>query len=249
MSQQHPPNPQRDAAAQPGTVEQRLAAIDEAATGLARELDALRRQVDPLALLPGRVDAVAEVVTDLANKVTALSARKGPAPCPSWLLAPTDADTVAALLDGLIGWLEAVYLRYPDAAGSLPECWCWHPDVVEELLWLMYAWLAAYQGPAAAVGLVGDWHDRYRPGVVRRIKQAAGSCSRERHQTRPGRPAPAGAPVVPAADEAAQQIAAWWAYRRTQPAPEPAARDDATPEPWAELHQAGHANGAREVPS
>ena len=126
------------------------------------------------------------------------------------------------MLAELAAWLELVYLRYPDAAQGLPECWCWHPDVVEELLWLMHAWLAAYQGKAASVGLVADWHDRYRPGVVRRVRAAAGSCSIEAHQTREGWTRyPAGPPVVPGV-EALPAIARWWGLGRHEDAPEPA---------------------------
>lgn len=218
MSPNRPPNP---GASEP---------IDDApVAGLARDLDTLRRTLEPLIGLDDRLDDLAGIVADLGGKVAALTTRKGPTPCPSWLCAPGDPRVVIGLLDGLRAWMEAIYLRYSDAAASLPECWCWHPDVVEELLCLMHGWLAAYQGPAAAVGLATDWHDRYRPGVVRRIKQVAGSCSRERHQVRPGwESAPSGAPVVPAAD-ATEAIATWWAMRRDQPAPEPAAR----PDPWA----------------
>ena len=70
-----------------------------------------------------------------------------------------------------------MFLRYPDGVAVLPECWLWHPDVVEELLWLMHAWRAAYEGRGASVQLAGDWHDRQRPGVVRRVRTAVGSCS------------------------------------------------------------------------
>jgi hypothetical protein len=128
------------------------------------------------------------------------------------------------VLDELVGWLQTVYLRYPDGADQLPECWCWHPDVVEELLWLMHAWAAAYQGPQAPVGLVGDWHDRQRPGVVRRIRTTAGSCSFENHQTRAGwTRRPSAAPAVPGLDSLGA-IAQWWVTRRDQDAPEPPSR-------------------------
>jgi hypothetical protein len=33
--------------------------------------------------------------------------------------------------------LHTIFLRYPDGAGALPECWLYHPDVVEELTWLL----------------------------------------------------------------------------------------------------------------
>ncbi|MCF7552167.1 hypothetical protein [Pseudonocardia sp. WMMC193] len=189
-----------------------------ATAGLAREVDGLRRLVAPL---PARVDTVSQLVAELGETVAALAARKPPTPVPSWLMAPTDVEVTGRLLDELAGWLAAVYLRYPDAVESFPDCWCWHPHVVEELLWLMHAWAAAYQGPAASVALAGDWHDRQRPGVVRRIKATAGVCSRENHQTRPGWPDQVTrAPTVPSEDDL-DRIGRWWAEGREEPAPEP----------------------------
>jgi hypothetical protein len=193
--------------------------------GLAREVDGLRRDLVPLRVLPGRVDELSRLLADLAESVTALRARSS-TPAPSWLMAPADATT-GTLLDELAAWLREIYLRYPDAVESFPDCWCWHPHIVEELLWLMYAWVAAYQGSTASVALAGEWHDRWRPGVVRRIKATAGVCSQENHQTRPGWPeVPTGAPVVPG-EEQLGALAEWWADRRDERAPEPPSRSSA----------------------
>lgn len=195
----------------------------EALAGLAREVDGLRRTVDPLCDVGGRVEDLARLVGQLTDTVTALSRRPGPTPAPSWLMAPGDPTVVQRLLAELCAWLHAIYLRYPDGATALPECWLYHPDVVEELLWLMHAWCTAYQGKTASVQLAGDWHDRQRPGVVRRIRGGAGSCSTERHLTRPDWDQhPVGALPVPGVD-AVGSIAAWWARRRDDPAPEPVA--------------------------
>ncbi|MCO1658897.1 hypothetical protein KDL28_27890 [Pseudonocardia sp. S2-4] len=194
----------------------------DAVAGLAREVEELRKRVDPLTELPARVDAIARLIAQLADTVTNLAARADVAPPPSWLMLPDDPGAARELLDALTEWMARVFLRYPDAAEALPECWCWHPDVVEELVWLMHAWLAAYQGKHASVQLVGDWHDRQRPGVVRRIRQGAGSCSLENHQTRHGwTTTSTAAPTVPALD-ALDAIAGWWGLDRDQPAPEPA---------------------------
>jgi hypothetical protein len=179
--------------------------------GLARDIEALRR-------LPGRVDELAGLVAQLADAVNASTAA-GEGAVASWLDLPTEVDTAHAVLGELLAWMQVVYLRYPDAAAGLPDCWLWHPDVVEELLWLMQAWLAAYRHDKAVVTLAGDWHDRYRPGVIRRITTTAGRCSLENHQPRDGQPLPGG-PVVPVAG-AAEQIATWWSTTRTDPAPEP----------------------------
>jgi hypothetical protein len=193
-----------------------------AVAGLAREIEALHQAIDKLPIdklpgLPARLNELAGLVAQLAEATTATSTAAGGVP--SWLDLPADVDAAYGVLGELLSWMQVVYLRYPDAAAGLPDCWLWHPDVVEELLWLMHSWLAAYRDHKAPVSLAGDWHDRYRPGVVRRITTTAGRCSLENHQSRDGQPLP-GAPVVPVA-VAAEQIATWWATTRTGPAPEP----------------------------
>ncbi|ALE82471.1 hypothetical protein [Pseudonocardia sp. HH130629-09] len=202
---------------------------DPVLAGLARQIDELRRRVDGLDPVPGRVDELGRLVSQMADTLATLAARRRPMPAPSWLVAPTGEAEVGALLDELTAWLATVFLRYPDAASVMPECWLWHPDVVEELLWLMHAWCAAYQGSDASVSAAGDWHDRQRPGVIARIRKAAGSCSIECHQTRPNWPAEnRPPPVVPGLAHTAL-IVGWWATRRDQPAPEPAIPTGARP--------------------
>ncbi len=57
--------------------------------------------------------------------------------------------TTPTWADGTLGpWVSGVYLRYSDAVNAFPDCWMWHPDVVEELLWLHRAWLSAYDPEA-----------------------------------------------------------------------------------------------------
>ena len=195
---------------------------ESALAGLVREVDALRRAIEPLLALPERVDDLTGLASDLTNAVAALTTRRAATPCPSWLMLPNDPDIAGRVLGDLSGWLAFVYLRYPDGTEGLPECWSFHPDVVEELLWLMHAWAAAYQGQQASVALVGDWHDRQRPGVVKRIRLGAGSCSYENHQTRAGwTRRPSAAPEVPGVEHL-PSVAAWWGARRDAEAPEPA---------------------------
>jgi hypothetical protein len=101
--------------------------------------------------------------------------------------------------------------------GSAIRWVLWHPDIVEELVWLRAAWWAAYRTDGGTVQLAADWHDRHRPGVIRRIREYAGACSLETHQ--PGtdqRPVAA----VPLADAVAA-VAGWWALGRDQPPPTP----------------------------
>jgi hypothetical protein len=191
--------------------------------GLARAVEAVERRVDGLAPVTKRVDELAAMLTRLAQQITAAKGTGGgPSMVAScWLdlaAEPSPADTRADaedILAMLTGWVGEIFLRYSDA--RLPDCWLWHPDVVEELLWLHAAWIAAYD-PDAPVGAAGDWHDRQRPGVVARIKTYAGLCSLEAHQ--PGQDRHHGAPAVPTTD-AVSAIAAWWAGDRHQPAPTP----------------------------
>jgi len=202
-------------------------------TGLAREIEALRRDLGELRALPDRVTELAALVAQLAEATTAsIGTQLG---VTSWLDLPTDpSETALAVLTELITWMQVVYLRYPDAGAGLPECWLWHPHVVEELLWLMHAWLAAYHDDNAPVSLAGDWHDRLRPGVVRRITSSTGRCSLEAHQSRDDHPTPGAPPVVPLV-EAVESIADWWATHRSDPPPPPTLQQLAD----ADQHQAG----------
>jgi hypothetical protein len=164
------------------------------------------------------VDDVARLVARLAET----TAQQRPTPAPqagevSWLDLPPDIDEAERVLSSLVEWMAVVYLRYSDAARTLPACWLWHPDVVEELLWLQAAWLTAYS-LTAPPSAPGDWHDRQRPGVVRRIRDYAGMCSLENHQPDAHTPAP----QVPTAD-AAGLICRWWGTDRTNTPPAPTA--------------------------
>lgn len=129
----------------------------------------------------------------------------------------TATDTAHQLLAELVDWMQRVYLRYPDAAQGLPDCWLWQPDVIEELLWLQQAWLAAYHDEPAPITAAADWHDRYRPTTVRRITAAAGRSSLENHQPRDDDQPIPGAPELPLADAVAP-MASWWPPTEVRPA-------------------------------
>lgn len=131
----------------------------------------------------------------------------------SWLLM-SDPEMAVSVLADLVEWLDRVHLRFPGA--ELGACWLWHPHVIEELLWLRNAHAEGYDPESGSWLRVGDWHDRQRPGVVRRVREALGKCDLSLHI--PGRPhghAPAVAPLVAHAAQVAQQ----WATTSTRPAP------------------------------
>ena len=83
-------------------------------------------------------------------------------------------------------------------------------------MWLRHAWHEAYKSADASTRAAGDWHDRLRPGVARRVATYLKACSLESHL--PGRAA--GAATVPSTD-AVDPIVAWWVQGRTEPGPAP----------------------------
>jgi hypothetical protein len=225
-----PPNPPRPGhqPTQPGEPAEpadEVATLRTAVAGLAREVEALRKGMRHVPST-GDLSRLATTVADLSETVTAIqtvgAGRRGGEAIPSWLTLPRDLPSARAVLSDLTSWLRDVYLRYLDAARDFPECWLWHPEIVEELVWLMYAWLAAYRDDDASVRAAGDWHDRLRPGVARRIHGYARTCSLENHL--PGRPNATGAPHLPVVDadrDATAAVAAWWTGHRNQPGPTP----------------------------
>lgn len=204
---------------------------------LARDLERAHRAIADLGArvtrvtqdVGGRVDdlsrglaQLAQIVTDLGDTVARV-AQAGPGaqagdddpggriPPGSFLGGHTH---VLDAVGGLGEWVGRVYLRYPGT--HLPTCWAWHPDVVEELTWLWQAWLGALDGRGASWAAVGDWHERWRPGVVARVERATRSCHLGEHSpggrgVRPPREAPL--------TGALPRITACWAAHEDMPEP------------------------------
>lgn len=144
----------------------------------------------------------------------------------SWLPVTNPEHAVRDLGD-LVAWVGAVYVRYTHA--PLSSCWRWHPDVVEELWWLRCAHAHAYHRTHGSWLRVGDWHDRQRPGVARRVTALLGTCSLSRHTDRDGCPAEVGEPPPPPLGGHHPGVAAAWTTTRTAgPAPTGALISEAT---------------------
>lgn len=237
----------------PGTAA--LAAV----AGLARSVETLTRDVaamktglhqtasktavsrlnDTVAALGNTVSSFEDLMTRLAAKPGSsrgkAAGESGVEPVRSWLRLPEqDAAAVEAVLSELLPWMEATYLRYATARETLPPCWLWHPEIVEELLWLMDACTAAYESAEASNKLVGDWHDRQRPGVTRRIGEYAPACDVLAHRDGAGQRAA----VVPLAADA-DPFVTWWAT----------GRDANGPGPTPEQIKAGRRGGLTFVPT
>lgn len=138
----------------------------------------------------------------------------------SWLLAADPEQAVTDLAD-LVDWLDRVYVRYPGA--ELSACWLWHPHVIEELWWLRRAHADAYHHQDGSWLRVGDWHDRQRPAVAKRVRDAVGKCDLSLHA--PNKPQGQPPAVAPLAAHTAA-IATAWATGGTRPEPTPEQIDE-----------------------
>lgn len=189
---------------------------------LAREAERTRREVAELDAmmrqLAGDVASLARAVsTRLTNPLTDPPGsphaaeevgEPGKPGAWSWLLAAgqVDPESAADAATDLVEWVDRVYLAYPGVA--LAPCWLWHPDVVEELRWLRALHDDAFDPENGSWRAVADWHDRYRPGVVRRVAGVLGTCELLLHA--PGRERdPARVRLAPLGGQAARVAAAW----------------------------------------
>lgn len=199
--------------------------LSAAMAGLAREVEALSRRTDKLAGLGPRVEQLAELLSRLAAATaTNGSSPAGNAePVPTWLAGVHTTVEARVLLVALDEWVRGVFLRYGDAEHFPRECWPWHPDVVEELLWLQAMWMLAYDTQGAKPSATADWHDRYRPGVVKRICGTkgrggyAGGCTIENHQGVRRQDTP---PVNSLDGGTLDSLTEWWSTSRDTPAPD-----------------------------
>lgn len=200
-----------------------------AVRALAKDLDALTRTVESLAAAQQKIGddtatanksvvALSRAFARLGQAQTPAAAEEEPPPLPYWLTAD-DPEEAAADLADLIEWVATVYLRWPGAA--LPMCWTFHEWVITELSVLQLAWFEARDGRRGSAAKLLDWHDRGRPGVVRRLSEGLVTCSLAEHTA--GKPATWRPPRAPGTALAAE-LAQWWATThgdQAAPAPTP----------------------------
>lgn len=88
-----------------------------------------------------------------------------------------DPRQYAAHLADLAAWMEAFLAVYPSAAASVRPCWKDHKDVVTELglIWCEFIRIYAAEGPSLDEALV--FHDRWLPGVLKRVQQITANCA------------------------------------------------------------------------
>ena len=66
-------------------------------------------------------------------------------------------------------WIAEVFVPwYEITRDELPDCWPLHRPALVELSWLRSAHVQAYL-PSSPPSVAGEWHQRWRPGVVERL--------------------------------------------------------------------------------
>lgn len=236
----------RDALTQLGSVQEALDHLEERTAGL-------QTDVEGLAPLKAGLDSLSKTVKQLAKDLEALaSTAEEKLAVWNWSFDQgmdkeeageaweTLIKWVRSELQGSYGWVGPPADMFAKTSGGygsvnsgpstpprIPPCWYRHREAVIELSWLCQEWIKIYRTSYGQPHRAGDWHDRYAPGVKRRVIAALSPCMTENgHQDDiwVTDPKMGGAPQ--AIDDDAQ-LSTWvgWdlQHRREAPAPGPVA--------------------------
>jgi hypothetical protein len=136
-----------------------------------------------LTALEQRADAMDKRIEHLTEEmVKALTIRKGPEII-AWH--ELDPGEYAAHLADLAAWLESFLAAYPSAAAAVRPCWKDHKDAVTELglIWCEFTRIYTTERPSLDEALI--FHDRWLPGVLKRVQQITSQCATGCALTRP----------------------------------------------------------------
>jgi hypothetical protein len=147
------------------------AAIDRAGLGLAADMRAkLARLTADLDTLAAQVEQLAQ---DLADAVGTGQLR---VQAPTW--AGLSDDERAIQLGQLRGWVDSIMVpSYAPPEGTLRPCWYRHMSAVWELSTLAAEWKRIYQARSRDLQGALDFHDRWLPGALRRVREAVRPCT------------------------------------------------------------------------
>lgn len=201
---------------------ERVGEVHGEVTGLVGRVDTLGKDINGV---KRGFMKLTETVEKLAEDMAAED-EKPPPPVPFSWFTVTDPQVAADQLAELESWLVAVYLQFPKGGTKevdLPECWRRHSWVIEELLVLKESWVTAYS-PGASPNLRSDWHNRWRPEVVKRLADKEfQECGFVKHPHTTEHPADF-KPVVLVGIEDQAAVVSWWTATHGQsPEPTPSA--------------------------
>jgi hypothetical protein len=122
-----------------------------------------------LAALAAKVDQLAEDLAEAlaGEKLTGVSAVDWPR---------LDDTGYEAELARLGQWVETVLRPYYPGS-VIPACWRNHPDVVISLSNVHAEWRRVYDRERPELAGALDWHERWLPGVMARIREWSRECT------------------------------------------------------------------------
>ena len=149
------------------------AAIDRAGLGLAADMRA------KIGRLTADLDALAAQVEQLAHDLAdAVNTGQLRVQAPTWV--GLSDDDRAAQLAQLRAWVDGILMpSYTPPEGTLQPCWTRHMSAVWELSTLAAEWKRVYQARSRDLQGALDFHDRWLPGALRRVREALRSCTDE----------------------------------------------------------------------
>ncbi|MFJ2561342.1 MULTISPECIES: hypothetical protein [unclassified Streptomyces] len=233
----------RTALTQLGNAQDALEHLEERTSGL-------QEQVQALAPIRLGLDSLSKTVKQIGEDLKALAAGPAEEKLAVWNWSfnqGMDREEAGEAWDVLIKWVR-YELQYgygwvgwksgafagnnpvpgsPAEADRIPPCWYRHREAVREMGWLCQEWIKIYRTSYGTPSRAGDWHDRYAPGVKRRLISTLGKCIQAGvHQDDPWENHPE-LPTAPRAiddDEILSGFLSWELQnRREAPAPGPVA--------------------------
>jgi len=168
-----------------------VAALAVRVDGLRRRIETLATSIDDLTSPQQAHGTVLDGIAELRRQVEQILAILGNDDEPSsgeWFWLTMTGHQRGARLSELSDWVETVLrTQYPGyLAGQIRSCWPNHPEARWELAWLYQLWTRTYLTSRPAPKDAADWHDRWTPGVIRRLAQVMRRCE----ETCPHQPSP-----------------------------------------------------------
>jgi hypothetical protein len=158
-----------------------VAALAVRVDGLRRRIETLATKVDDLTSTQQEhatvLDGIAELRHQVEQILAILDNDDGAAPAEWFWLTMTDQKRDERFSE-LSDWVETVLrTQYPGyLTDQIRPCWPNHPEARWELTWLYQLWTHAYLTKRPAPKAAADWHDRWSPGVIRRLSQTMRPC-------------------------------------------------------------------------
>jgi hypothetical protein len=157
-----------------------VAALAVQVNGLRRDLKSLATKVDGLASTQHEHAVVLDGIAELrrqVDQILGILTEEDESTHPwFWLTMPE--QECEEKFGEMSDWAETVLrAQYPGyLAGQIRPCWPNHPEARWELAWLYQLWSLAYLAKRSTPKDAADWHDRWTPGVLRRLSAVMAEC-------------------------------------------------------------------------